>query len=65
MKRITDNARTGTDHIYPLQWDPLIFKFCMFFGGGEPARSSWLARAWQIPETAPRPIAITYRSEGV
>jgi hypothetical protein len=42
----------GTAHIDPLRWDPLIMKFCEFFGGGEPVHSSRLARAWQIPETA-------------
>lgn len=41
----------GTDHIDPVAWDPLIMKFCEFFGGGTPVRSSRLARAWQIPET--------------
>jgi hypothetical protein len=43
----------GTQHIDPLRWDPLIMKFCEFFGGGTPAGPSRLARAWQIPETAP------------
>lgn len=42
----------GTGHIDPVKWDPLIMKFCEFFGGGVPVRSSRLARAWQIPKTA-------------
>lgn len=43
----------GTAHIDPLRWNPLIMKFCEFFGGGEPVHTSRLARAWQIPEVAP------------
>jgi flavin reductase (DIM6/NTAB) family NADH-FMN oxidoreductase RutF len=41
----------GTGHIDPLRWDPLIMKFCEFFGGGVQVHPSRLARAWQIPET--------------
>jgi flavin reductase (DIM6/NTAB) family NADH-FMN oxidoreductase RutF len=42
----------GTDHIDPLRWDPLIMKFCEFFGGGTQIRPSRLAVAWQIPQPA-------------
>jgi flavin reductase (DIM6/NTAB) family NADH-FMN oxidoreductase RutF len=42
----------GTNHIDPLRWDPLIMKFCEFFGGGTQLRPSRLAEAWQIPQTA-------------
>jgi len=42
----------GTEHIDPLRWDPLIMKFCEFFGGGSQVRPSRLAEAWQIPQTA-------------
>jgi flavin reductase (DIM6/NTAB) family NADH-FMN oxidoreductase RutF len=42
-----------TQHIDPLRWDPLIMKFCEFFGGGVQVRPSRLAEAWQIPQTAP------------
>jgi flavin reductase (DIM6/NTAB) family NADH-FMN oxidoreductase RutF len=41
----------GTSHIDPLKWDPLMMKFCEFFGGGEQVHPSRLARAWQIPQT--------------
>jgi flavin reductase (DIM6/NTAB) family NADH-FMN oxidoreductase RutF len=41
----------GTSHIDPLKWDPLIMKFCEFFGGGEQVHPSRLAGAWQIPQT--------------
>ncbi|MFC0430904.1 flavin reductase family protein [Kutzneria buriramensis] len=41
-----------TQHIDPLKWDPLIMKFCEFFGEGIRVRSSRLAVAWQIPQTA-------------
>lgn len=37
----------------PLRWDPLIMKFCEFFGGGTQIHPSRLAEAWQIPQTAP------------
>jgi flavin reductase (DIM6/NTAB) family NADH-FMN oxidoreductase RutF len=43
----------GTGHIDPQRWDPLIMKFCEFFGGGVQVQPSRLARAWQIPQTAP------------
>jgi flavin reductase (DIM6/NTAB) family NADH-FMN oxidoreductase RutF len=43
----------GTHHVDPLGWDPLIMKFCEFFGGGTQLRPSRLAEAWQIPQTAP------------
>jgi len=42
-----------TQHIDPLKWDPLIMKFCEFFGEGVQLRPSRLAEAWQIPQTAP------------
>jgi len=42
----------GTQHIDPRRWDPLIMKFCEFYGGGARVRSSRLAEAWQIPQTA-------------
>jgi flavin reductase (DIM6/NTAB) family NADH-FMN oxidoreductase RutF len=39
----------GTDHVDPVGWDPLIMKFCEFFGGGEPVHSSRLAEGWSMP----------------
>jgi flavin reductase (DIM6/NTAB) family NADH-FMN oxidoreductase RutF len=42
----------GTQHIDPDRWDPLIMKFCEFYGGGVQVRPSRLAEAWQIPQTA-------------
>ncbi|MFI5898089.1 flavin reductase family protein [Actinoplanes sp. NPDC051513] len=42
----------GTSHIDPLRWDPLIMKFCDFFGGGINVYPSRLAEAWQMPTTA-------------
>jgi len=42
----------GTSHIDPRRWDPLIMKFCEFFGGGSQVRPSRLAEAWQIPPMA-------------
>ncbi|HEX3964452.1 MAG TPA: flavin reductase family protein [Trebonia sp.] len=43
----------GTQHIDPLGWQPLIMKFCEFFGAGTQVHPSRLARAWEIPEPAP------------
>jgi flavin reductase (DIM6/NTAB) family NADH-FMN oxidoreductase RutF len=40
----------GTQHIDPIGWQPLIMKFCEFFGDGAQVHSSRLARAWEIPQ---------------
>ncbi|MGW4243851.1 flavin reductase family protein [Nocardia sp. NPDC004722] len=40
----------GTAHVDPRGWDPLIMKFCEYFGGGTQLRPSRLAEAWQIPQ---------------
>ena len=39
----------GTQHVDPLRWDPLIMKFCDFFGGGANLRPSRLAAGWGMP----------------
>ncbi|SDD22132.1 flavin reductase family protein [Glycomyces harbinensis] len=39
----------GTDHVDPVGWDPLIMKFCEFFGRGEYVHPSRLAEAWRMP----------------
>jgi flavin reductase (DIM6/NTAB) family NADH-FMN oxidoreductase RutF len=39
----------GTAYVDPLRWDPLIMKFCEFFGGGENLRESRLAGGWRMP----------------
>lgn len=39
----------GTHYIDPQAWDPLIMKFCEFFGGGQPVHSSRLAAGWEMP----------------
>ncbi|WP_030158127.1 flavin reductase family protein [Glycomyces sp. NRRL B-16210] len=39
----------GTDHVDPVGWDPLIMKFCEFFGGGANVGPSALAAAWGMP----------------
>ncbi|MEV7358409.1 hypothetical protein [Kitasatospora sp. NPDC091276] len=33
----------------PLGWDPLIMKFCEFFGGGANVHPSRLAEGWNMP----------------
>jgi flavin reductase (DIM6/NTAB) family NADH-FMN oxidoreductase RutF len=43
----------GTDHVDPIGWDPLIMKFCEFFGGAENLRPSRLAAGWQMPHAQP------------
>ncbi|BCJ38608.1 flavin reductase [Actinocatenispora thailandica] len=39
----------GTHHVDPLGWDPLIMKFCEFFGGGDNVHPSRLAEGWTMP----------------
>ncbi|AVT29711.1 flavin reductase [Plantactinospora sp. BC1] len=43
----------GTHHVDPLGWDPLIMKFCEFFGGGRNVHPSRLADGWQLPHRLP------------
>jgi flavin reductase (DIM6/NTAB) family NADH-FMN oxidoreductase RutF len=38
-----------THYVDPVGWDPLIMKFCEFFGGGSAVRPSRLAGAWGMP----------------
>lgn len=40
----------GADrYIDPERWDPLIMKFCEFYGGGSNLQPSALANGWQMP----------------
>ncbi|MEU6894739.1 flavin reductase family protein [Streptomyces sp. NPDC046557] len=39
----------GTHYVDPLGWDPLIMKFCEFFGGGHNIHLSKLAEGWNMP----------------
>ena len=39
----------GTAHVDPVGWDPLIMKFCEFFGGGRNVHPSRLAEGWRMP----------------
>ncbi len=39
----------GTDYVDPALWNPLLMKFCDFFGAAEPLTPSRLAAAWDIP----------------
>jgi flavin reductase (DIM6/NTAB) family NADH-FMN oxidoreductase RutF len=41
----------GTHYVDPLRWDPLIMKFCEFFGGGENVHPSRLAEGWRMPHS--------------
>jgi flavin reductase (DIM6/NTAB) family NADH-FMN oxidoreductase RutF len=47
----------GTHYVDPLGWDPLIMKFCEFFGGGRNVHPSRLAGGWQMPHRL-RPSAV-------
>jgi len=39
----------GKNYVDPVGWDPLIMKFCEFFGGGQNLQASRLAAGWQMP----------------
>jgi flavin reductase (DIM6/NTAB) family NADH-FMN oxidoreductase RutF len=39
----------GTHYVDPVRWDPLIMKFCEFFGGGATVHPSRLAEGWRMP----------------
>jgi flavin reductase (DIM6/NTAB) family NADH-FMN oxidoreductase RutF len=43
----------GTRHVDPVGWDPLIMKFCEFFGDGTQLHPSRLAEAWEMPHAVP------------
>ncbi|MGI5164079.1 flavin reductase family protein [Spirillospora sp. CA-253888] len=48
----------GTHHVDPIAWDPLIMKFCEFFGEGQVVHSSRLAEGWNMPHgTLTRPVS--------
>ncbi|WP_020525569.1 flavin reductase family protein [Catelliglobosispora koreensis] len=42
----------GTHYVDPEKWDPLIMKFCEFFGDGRNVAASRLAEGWQMPHAA-------------
>jgi len=44
----------GSDsYIDPERWDPLIMKFCEYYGHGSNVRKSELARGWSMPAIHP------------
>ncbi|MBF9130661.1 flavin reductase family protein [Plantactinospora sp. S1510] len=43
----------GTHYVDPAGWDPLIMKFCEFFGGGQNVHPSRLADGWNMPHHLP------------
>jgi flavin reductase (DIM6/NTAB) family NADH-FMN oxidoreductase RutF len=43
----------GSHYVDPLRWDPLIMKFCEFFGGGHNVLPSRLAEGWNMPHRLP------------
>jgi flavin reductase (DIM6/NTAB) family NADH-FMN oxidoreductase RutF len=43
----------GTDYVDPHEWDPLIMKFCEFFGNAENLSPSRLAAGWRMPHASP------------
>jgi flavin reductase (DIM6/NTAB) family NADH-FMN oxidoreductase RutF len=42
----------GTHYVDPIGWDPLIMKFCEFFGEGRNIHPSRLAAGWKMPHGA-------------
>ncbi|MFE7798616.1 flavin reductase family protein [Nocardia sp. NPDC057440] len=42
----------GTQYVDPVGWDPLIMKFCEFFGDSAQLHPSRLAGAWRMPHPA-------------
>jgi flavin reductase (DIM6/NTAB) family NADH-FMN oxidoreductase RutF len=55
---VADDVRLpGTDYVDPQAWDPLIMKFCDFFGGSEPLVPSRLAAGWQMPGRLEEPAS--------
>ncbi|MCC5578801.1 flavin reductase family protein [Microtetraspora sp. AC03309] len=46
----------GTHYVDPLKWDPLIMKFCEFFGGGQNVHPSRLAEGWEMPHQLQRAV---------
>jgi len=47
----------GTAYVDPQAWDPLIMKFCDFFGEGQPLTPSRLAAGWRMPGRLEEPIS--------
>lgn len=43
----------GKDYVDPHKWDPLIMKFCEYFGEAENLRHSSLAAGWRLPHAQP------------
>ncbi len=46
---LDDLVIPGTAYVDPLRWDPLIMKFCDFFGNAESLHPSRLADSWEMP----------------
>ncbi|OLF17009.1 flavin reductase family protein [Actinophytocola xanthii] len=42
----------GTAYVDPERWDPLLMKFCEYFGRAENVHPSRLAGAWRMPHPA-------------
>ncbi|WP_229802849.1 flavin reductase family protein [Planobispora rosea] len=49
----------GTHYVDPIAWDPLIMKFCEFFGDGRNVRSSRLAAGWRMPHDLRAPAKVS------
>ncbi len=58
LAHVADSVRLpGTHYVDPQAWDPLIMKFCDFFGYGESLIPSRLASGWQIPGRLEEPAS--------
>jgi flavin reductase (DIM6/NTAB) family NADH-FMN oxidoreductase RutF len=51
-----------SDHVDPQAWDPLIMKFCDFFGDGRPLMPSRLAAGWRMPGRLDEPAGVPANS---
>ncbi|GIH77761.1 flavin reductase family protein [Planobispora longispora] len=49
----------GTHYVDPIAWDPLIMKFCEFFGDARNVRSSRLAAGWRMPHDLRAPAEVS------
>ncbi|MFJ9691187.1 flavin reductase family protein [Kitasatospora sp. NPDC101183] len=51
-----DLVMPGTQYVDPVGWDPLIMKFCEYFGGGHNVHPSSLAEGWKMPHRLSPPV---------
>lgn len=55
----------GTHYVDADAWDPLIMKFCEFYGEGRNLQDSRLAQAWNIPRKSASQVSEAARAASV